>query len=48
LTDILLKEHDILIKDCGAKKAFQGRNYVRIAVRGRADNERLVEAMKRL
>ena len=48
LTDILLKEHNILIKDCGTKKAFQGGNYVRIAVRGRADNERLVEAMKRL
>lgn len=47
LTDRLL-EHDILIKDCGAKQAFQGRNYVRIAVKGRADNERLMEALKRI
>ncbi len=31
LTRILLCENDILIKDCGTKKAFGGRNYIRIA-----------------
>lgn len=42
LTLRLLADHDILIKDCGSKKGFPaGRQYVRIAVRDRADNSRL-------
>jgi histidinol-phosphate/aromatic aminotransferase/cobyric acid decarboxylase-like protein/choline kinase len=44
----LLKESNILIKDCAYKKAFQGRNFVRIAVRNQTDNDRLIEALKRL
>ena len=47
LTTILLK-HNILIKDCGTKKAFEGGNYIRLAVRDRDDNHRLVEVMMRL
>lgn len=42
----LLNEHDILIKDCSTKKAFDGRNYIRIAIRNKADNLRLVQALK--
>ncbi|MCE8758661.1 aminotransferase class I/II-fold pyridoxal phosphate-dependent enzyme [Bacteroides fragilis] len=42
LTRILLCENDILIKDCGTKKAFGGRNYIRIAVRGKEENDKLV------
>ena len=44
LTQRLL-QHDILIKDCATKTAFDGRNYIRIAIRDRHDNDRLVEAM---
>lgn len=44
----LLKQHDILIKDCSAKKVFDGRNYIRIAIRNKADNDRLVAALKSL
>lgn len=45
LTRILLCENDILIKDCGMKKAFGGRNYIRIAVRGKEENNKLVEVL---
>ena len=42
LTRILLCENDILIKDCSTKKAFNGRSYVRIAVRGKEENDKFV------
>ena len=42
----LLAKHDILIKDCSTKAAFRGRNFIRLAVRNREDNHRLVEALK--
>lgn len=45
LTRILLCENDILIKDCGTKKTFGGRNYIRIAVRGKEENNKLVEVL---
>ena len=41
----LLEEHNVLIKDCSGKKAFESRNYVRIAVRGREDNSRLASIL---
>ena len=44
----LLKEHNLLIKDCSTKRAFDGRNYIRIAIRNRQDNHRLIEALKSL
>ena len=43
-----LLKHNILIKDCSTKKAFNGENYIRIAVRSRSDNHRLVEVLKSL
>lgn len=46
LTAKLLNEADILIKDCSTKAAFNGRNYIRLAVRDTADNDKLVETMK--
>lgn len=44
----LLKEHNLLIKDCSGKKAFEGKNYIRIAVRNQEDNDQLIEALKRI
>lgn len=44
----LLKMHNILIKDCSSKKGFDGRNCIRLAVRNRTDNERLVNALRSL
>ena len=46
LTKILLSEHNILIKDCAPKLGFEGKSYVRIAVRDRSDNSKLVAALK--
>lgn len=49
LTLILLRDHNILIKDCSTKKGFPNeRQYVRIAIRDRKDNEKLMEALKQL
>lgn len=42
----LLAKHDILIKDCSGKASFRGRNFIRLAVRDRKDNHKLVEALK--
>lgn len=46
LTIKLLKQHNILIKDCSKKVA--GKNYIRLAVRSQADNQRFVEAIKEI
>ena len=48
LTELLLHNHNILIKDCSTKSAFGGRQYVRIAVRDRADNHCLVGILEKL
>lgn len=45
----LLSKYNILIKDCSTKKGFQqDKQYVRIAIRGRQDNKRLLESLKQL
>lgn len=46
LTERLLISYDILIKDCSTKKGVEGKNYVRIAIRNSADNDRLVKALE--
>ncbi len=48
LSDLLLRQHNILIKDCGTKSAFHGRNYIRIAVRDRADNDALIRILNEI
>lgn len=48
LVKILLLHHNILIKDCSTKDGFEGKNYVRIAIRDRRDNERIVNCLKTL
>ena len=48
LTRNLLEKADILIKDCSTKSAFGGKNYIRIAIRDRKDNSKLVETLKKL
>ena len=42
----LLADFNILIKDCSGKSAFGQKNYIRVAIRSRNDNCRLVEALK--
>lgn len=48
LTRLLLEKADLLIKDCSTKSAFNGKNYIRIAIRDRKDNGTLVETLKKL
>ena len=48
LTHLLLQRYNILVKDCGTKSAFAGKQYIRIAIRNRADNAFFVEALKDL
>ena len=48
LAILLIKRENILIKDCSYKKAFEDKNYVRIAVRDTRDNNRLLKALKDL
>lgn len=48
LTEKLLNEHNILIKDCDTKNGLKGKNMVRIAVRSTEDNKRLVAALKQM
>lgn len=42
----LIVDHDILIKNLIAKMNVDGRQYIRIAIRNREDNKKLVEAMR--
>lgn len=44
----LLKQHNILTRDCSGKGGFDGKQYMRIAVRSHEDNIRLVTALKTL
>ena len=45
LTSMLL-EDNILIKDLSEKTGFEGKQYVRIAVRNEADNQALIMTLK--
>ena len=45
---VLLKRFNILIKSCNTKHGLENKNYIRIAVRNRIDNDRLLDALKSL
>lgn len=46
--DLVMKalEHNVILKDCGTKRGFEGMNYVRITVRNRKDNIRFIKALQ--
>jgi histidinol-phosphate/aromatic aminotransferase/cobyric acid decarboxylase-like protein len=44
----MLKKYNILTRDCSDKKGFDGKQYMRIAVRSHEDNARLLNAFKEL
>ena len=48
LMKLLLMKHNLFIKDCSTKKGFEGKNYVRIAIRNTADNNKLLDCLKTL
>lgn len=47
-TNMLLEKYDIFIKDCTGKHGFEGKNYIRIAVRDYEDNNYLIDVFKSL
>lgn len=48
ITELLLNKYNILIKDCNNKKGFNHKNYIRIAVRSKFDNDQLVSVLNHL
>ncbi len=48
LTKIMMKKYNILLKDCTGKTAFDGKEFVRIAVRDFYDNQYLVESLNKV
>ncbi len=44
----MLKKYNILTRDCSDKKGFDGKQYMRIAVRSHEDNVKLLNAFKEL
>ena len=44
----MLKEFNILMRDCSNKGGFNGKQYMRIAVRDHKDNTKLIESLKQL
>jgi histidinol-phosphate/aromatic aminotransferase/cobyric acid decarboxylase-like protein len=45
LTKILLCQKNILVKDCKFKKGFNGKDYIRLAIRSRNENAMLLKAL---
>ncbi len=43
-----LIEHDVIISNCGRKRLMDGRNLIRLAIRDRKDNARLISILKSL
>lgn len=48
LAQILLEKFNILIKDCNTKAALENKNYIRLAIRDRQDNQILIDALNNL
>lgn len=45
---LMMKKHNILIKNLSAKKGFEGQNYIRLAIRDYADNTALINAVNEI
>ncbi len=48
LTEILLDQHDLLIKNCTGKTGFGDGQYIRLSVRNQEDNDFLVAKLREL
>jgi histidinol-phosphate/aromatic aminotransferase/cobyric acid decarboxylase-like protein len=45
LTERLLASHNIFIKDLTGKKGIPGSDFIRIAIRGKEDNDLFIETL---
>ena len=45
---MMLKRFNILVRDCSDKQGFDGKQYMRVAVRSHEDNVKFVQAFKEL
>ncbi|WP_349947610.1 aminotransferase class I/II-fold pyridoxal phosphate-dependent enzyme [Lacrimispora sp. BS-2] len=48
IAELLLNRYNILVKDLSHKPGMESREFIRIAVRTEADNERLADALKHI
>lgn len=48
LASRLLSDYEIMIKDLKAKRGFNKKNFIRLAIRRRSENERLLAAIKKI
>ena len=48
LVRTMLLKHNILVRDCSDKLGFDGKQYMRIAVRSHEDNAKFLQALKEL
>ena len=46
LAETLLDKYNILIKDLSTKTGFDGKSYIRLAVRRPEENQKLIHALK--
>lgn len=44
----LFRDYNILVKDCNSKKGISGKAYLRVAVKTREDNDKLIHAINSL
>lgn len=48
LTIKLLEDYELLIKDLSSKQGFNGKSFIRLAVRSEDDNDKLIKSLKEL
>lgn len=48
LTIKLLEDYELLIKDLSSKQGFNGKSFIRLAVRSEEDNDKLINSLKEL
>lgn len=48
LAEMLLNKYNVLVKDCTSKNGLMQKNYIRIAIRNEADNQRILEILQNI
>ncbi|MDA3910782.1 MAG: aminotransferase class I/II-fold pyridoxal phosphate-dependent enzyme [Bacteroidales bacterium] len=48
LTEKLLSNYNVFIKDLSSKKGFEGKEYIRISIKTQEENNKLIDALKHI